>query len=401
MLNQETKDFIKSHFLDDVRQLALQSKSFVDSPIDFQEALIQISGRQMIEHKIPSWYKLENIIYPSRLSIEQSSSELTAKYKASIVSGSTLVDLTGGWGVDTAFMSEHFFQAIHIEQQEKLSAIAGHNFQVLGYDHIQTYTMDGECYLKEVSLVDCIYIDPARRSDSGKKQIRIEDCEPNLIHIQDLLIDKTHQVLIKLSPMLDINAALGILKSVWAIHVVSVENECKELLFLLSKEHNVEEPVITAVNLNRNGKHQLLSFSLLEEKKIEITYTSNIETYLYEPNASLLKSGYYKGIARYYQLNKLHADSHLYTSSQYFPDFQGRTFRVDAVYSMSKKEVSSLLKEITQANISTRNFPLSVAELRKKLKLKEGGENFLFATTLANGKHVLIKCRKIGWKQTS
>jgi hypothetical protein len=393
MLNQATREFIQAHRFDDVQKLALQSKFSFDSEIDWQEALTQLAGCQTIENKIPSWYAWDKIIYPVRLSLEQCSSEMTAQYKASLLSGNSLVDLTGGFGVDTAFLSVNFTQVDYVERDEKLSTIAGHNFGVLGLNHIRTHCADGITYLQQIQAVDCIYLDPARRSDSGKKLMLIEDCEPNLIEIQELLLDKANQVLIKLSPMLDINAALKVLKSLREIHVVSVENECKELLFLLEKE-NKKKPIITTINLKKNGNHQCLSFPISEEKEITINYTSQLQTYLYEPNTSLLKAGFFKGISQHYQINKIHSDSHLYTSSQLIADFPGRIFKIEAVYSMSKADLNLLSKELEKANIAVRNFPLSVAELRKKLKLKEGDENYLFATTLANEKHVLIQCKK-------
>jgi len=393
MLNKATQEFIKAHRLDNVQKLALQSKSLSNQEINFPAALTQIAGRQTIEHKLPFWYNLDAIIYPVRLSLEQCSSEYTAQYKSSLLSGNSLVDLTGGFGVDTAFLSEKFSVAAYVEQQEELSAIAKHNFQVLGLNHIQTYFADGVTYLKAMDKVDCIYLDPARRSDSGKKVMLIEDCEPNLIQIQDLLLEKANQVLIKLSPMLDINAALKSLKYVHEIHVVSVENECKELLFLLKKGEN-QDPLITAVNLKKKGEHSFVSFHFSEEKEIEMDYVSEVETYIYEPNASLLKAGFYKGTAKQYQLKKLHPDSHLYTSNQLVSNFPGRIFKVEAVSSMNKKDLNPFLKNMEKANISVRNFPLSTAELRKKLKLKDGGEVYLFATTLKNAKHILIKSSK-------
>jgi hypothetical protein len=390
MLSAEEKQFICEHLSDDVTQLALQSHSFAHWKIDFPFVLRQIAGRQQIRNKIPSWYLIDDIVYPFRLALEQSSSEQTAKYKTTLLSGNSFVDLTGGLGVDTAFISRNFRRANYVEKQAELVEIARHNFIVLGLTHVDVYSMDGMDYLQLLNFVDCIYIDPARRSHSGKKVILIEDCEPDLIAIQDCLLEKSGKVLVKLSPMLDIKSALKALKNVTEIHVVSVDNECKELLFILDKKVS-EEAVITCVNIKKTGEVQKLLFTFTEEKESTISYAGEVKNYLYEPHASLLKAGFYKGIALRYRVEKLHPDSHLYTSSEWISDFPGRIFRVEAV--VNKKELKKTLQGMDKANITVRNFPLSAVELRKQLKLKEGGDNYLFASTLANGKHVVIKCK--------
>jgi hypothetical protein len=391
-MNEITRQFIAEHRLDDVQKLALQSKFFADSGIDKTFALTQIAGRQIIAHKIPSWYQSDDLMYPARLSLEQCSSETTARYKASLLSGRSFADLTGGFGVDTAFIAGQFPQAAYVERQTELASIARHNFSVLGLNHIQIYPMDGVPFLLEMDPVDCLYLDPARRSGTGQKVVLIEDCEPNVIEIKDLLLEKAGTVLIKLSPMLDIHAALKALNPVSEVHIVSVENECKELLFLLRKDHR-QEPVITCINFGKQG-NQTEIISLSEEKTASISCTSDVKEYLYEPNASLLKAGFYKGIAWRYAVEKLHPDSHLYTSEQLIPDFPGRIFQVETVSSFNKKDLKEMLNGTGQANISVRNFPLPVLELRKKLKLQEGGGVYLFATTLSDGKHVIIKCRR-------
>ena len=393
MLSEKEKQFIQEHLLDDVKLLALQSKSFAGLEINYPFVLAQIAGRQQIKNKIPSWYSLVDLVYPPRISLEQCSSEITAQYKASLLSGDSFVDLTGGFGVDTAFISPRFTQVHYVERQEVLIPIVRHNFSALQSNNIAIHPVDSVEYLQQMQAVDCIYIDPARRSDSGRKVVLIKDCEPNLVDIQDLLLEKANQVLIKLSPMLDIKSTLSTLENVREVHIVSVENECKELLFLLAKETQ-EEPRITCLNFNRNGNHPTFTFSFSEEKGIQVQYAENVKEYLYEPNVSILKAGFYKGIAHRYCLEKLHSDSHLYTSSELIPDFPGRAFQVEAVSSLNKKELKETLSHVEKANLSIRNFPLSVDELRKRLKLKEGGDVYLFATTLAKGKHVLIKCRK-------
>ena len=395
MLNEATRQFIREHRLDDVQQLALRFKPAPDSEIDLTAALTQIAGRQTIAHKIPSWYEQEEIVYPIRLSLEQCSSETTARYKASLVSGNSLTDLTGGFGVDTAFMATQFTQAHYVERQAELAAIARNNFAVLGLNPIQTHNTDGIAFLKTMPPVDCLYLDPARRSATGKKTVRIEDAEPDILAVQDLLLAKAENVLIKLSPLLDIHAALKVLKNVKQIHIVGVDNECKELLFLLRGDFS-GEPAIICVNIHKQGV-QSDTFTWSEEKNATVSCTSDLKEYLYEPNASLLKSGCYKSIGLRYAVDKLHPDSHLYTSSRYLPNFPGRIFQVETVSLFNKKELKVLLNDIRRANITVRNFPLTVEQLRKRLKIQEGGEIYLFATTLANGCHVLLKTKKTGY----
>ncbi|MDR0799811.1 MAG: class I SAM-dependent methyltransferase [Dysgonamonadaceae bacterium] len=387
MLSEREKQWIRAHLSDDVRHLALQN-SFPFPAGRKSFLLQQIAGRQQIQNKIPSWYAMDELVYPARLSLEQCSSEQTAQYKASLVAGDSLMDLTGGFGVDTIFMAPKFRQVDYVEKQCELAEIVQQNVKALGLNQIQIHQQDALDYLQRLpETIDLIYLDPARRSHSGEKIVRIEDCEPNVIEIQDLLLRKTRQVLLKLSPMLDIQSALNVLKNVQQVHVVSVENECKELLFLLQPDYQ-EEPAIICVNFRKKGNHPAVCFKRPEEKKRNISHASHVRNYLYEPNSSILKAGYYKGITRKYSVEKLHPDSHLYTSDTFISDFPGRIFQVAGVFAPDKKELGAA--GIYKANLAVRNFPLSVAELRKKLNLKEGGEVYLFATTLADGKRVLI-----------
>ncbi|GHT12871.1 hypothetical protein FACS189426_16900 [Bacteroidia bacterium] len=408
--NEATLRFIRNHRFDDVRKLALQARSLADPEVDILAALTQIEGLQSAENKIPSWFQSEGVIYPPALSMEQCSSEATARYKASLLSGNSFVDLTGGFGVDFAFIAPKFIETSYVEKQAGLCELAAHNLKVLGLNPAKIENTDAVEYLKKMSPVDTVFIDPARRSDVGKKVVAIENCEPDLSAIQDLLLEKAESVLIKLSPMLDISQALLVFtpkspegdfkpplggwgSNVAEVHVVSLDNECKELLFLLKRNFNRETRII-CVNLNKKGERQEISFCPSQEKECHIEYTSLVGNYIYEPNASILKAGFFKGLTRSYPIRKFHSDSHLYTSETLIQDFPGRTFQVETYASFNKKELKELLQGVDKANLSIRNFPLSVAELRKKLKLKEGGEIYLFATTLANAKHVIIKGRK-------
>lgn len=386
-LSPETLQFIQEHLQDDVRLLALQAKKY--PLVDMNMAITQIAGRQSIVHKLPDWYKTPGLLFPPHLSLEQCSSETTALYKSSLLKGNSLVDLTGGFGVDCAFLSSMFKEVAYVERQKELVDIASHNFRVLGLLHIQTHHQDSISYLQQTKPIDCIFIDPARRNRHGGKVIALSDCEPNVEEIQELLLEKAEQILIKLSPMLDLSLALRSLRHVGEVHVVSVQNECKELLLLLQKKQT-ENPSIHCVNFTNNGK-QMFSFLPEEEATAHCTYTVELGKYLYEPNASILKSGAFKSVAQSFSICKLHPNSHLYTSDTLIKDFPGRVFEITGSASLKDK---SLLADIRQANISTRNFPLSTAEIRKRLKLKDGGNVYLFATTLSDGKHVVIRCQK-------
>lgn len=395
MFTEATRNFILQHRFQDVRQLALSAKGKENSGVDLSAAMIQIAGRQSVEKKIPSWFGNDDIIYPLHLSLEQCSSELTARYKASIISGKKLVDLTGGFGVDCAFLSGKFESVIYVEKQMELCEIAKHNFRVLNCVHISIRNIDAENFLKTMVPVDCIYLDPARRSRVGRKTVAISDCEPDVSRLKGELFEKSDCVLVKLSPMLDISLALQSLPETSEVHIVSVDNECKELLFLLKKD-TVDSPLIICVDLKKNGTTTTFSYHRKDEKEMQIEYTSEVGKYLYEPNASILKAGAYKSVALKYKLCKFHVDSHLYTHDSYISGFPGRVFEIEAVTSFNRSELKSVMSNVEQANLSVRNFPMQAEDLRKRLKLRDGGIYYLFATTLAGGKKVLLLCKKTG-----
>lgn len=393
MLTPELLDFVKEHEKDDIRALALRAKKYAH--IDMELAIRQIQGRKIAKDKLPTWYGYEQIIYPKHLSLEQSSSEQTALYKASLCSGDFLVDLTGGLGVDFSFMSKSFFKAIYVEQQEELTEIATENFQTLGLSNAEVINQDSVSYLRTMPKVDTIFIDPARRDNVGKKTVLIEDCTPNLIEIEDLLEEKAKEkVIIKLSPMLDITLALNTLKGITDVHIVSVNNECKELLFVKDKRVGEQPVQFHCINI-RNDKTDTYTFTKEQEETAKINYRSNAGKYLYEPNASILKAGAYKSIAQSYGIGKLHVNSHLYSSEVLVEDFNGRILLINSVLGFNKKDIKDHLSKIGQANITVRNFPLSVQEIRKKTKIKEGGDIYIFATTMADEKKVLLVCEKI------
>lgn len=391
LIDASTSQFIKEHINDDPIKLALQAKKYPD--VDMNVAIAQIAGRKIASEKLPSWMQIDELIFPSHLSMEQCSSEATALYKSSLMKGESFVDLTAGFGIDCAFIAKNFTRATYVERQEELCVIARNNYPLLGLNQVNIVNGDGVAYLNEMDEVDWLFLDPARRNKQGGKTVAIEDCEPNVAELWKLLLQKSPKVMIKLSPMLDITLALQSLAFVSEVHVVSVANECKELLIVLDRNAVDCEINITSVNLLKTGEAQLFTFTRNEEL-CECEYTYQIGRYLYEPNASILKAGAYKSIANRYGLKKLHPNSHLYTSDNLVSQFPGRKFSVESVFGLGKKEIKSNLGDIKKANITIRNFPSTVDELRKRIKLGDGGNLFLFATTLVDEQKVLIKCTK-------
>lgn len=390
-VSAETLQYIKEHACDDVRSLALQAKKYPE--VDMAFAVTQIAGRQIAAVKLPSWAAQSDLLYPRHLSMEQCSSEATALYKSGLVQGDTFADLTGGFGVDCSFLSRRFRTSHYVERQSELCDLARHNFPLLGLD-IEVHHQDGVSFLQQMQPVDCIYLDPARRDGHGGKTVAISDCEPDLCQLEELLVSKARTVLVKLSPMLDLSLALKELHYVCEVHIVSVQSECKELLLLLSKDALVPEVPVHCTQLLAGGAQRHYIFTQEQERSADCPLAASVGAYLYEPNASILKAGAYRSLTQAYPVKKLHISSHLYTSDSLVTDFPGRTFNVVAVAGFGKKDLKVLLGGLEKANLTIRNFPSSVADLRKRLKLKEGGDDYLFATTLANGEKVLVHGRK-------
>lgn len=390
-MNKVTEDFIREHADADVRQLALQAKK--NPEVDLTYALEQIAGRQKAKMKLPSWAKIDGMVYPPHISMEQCSSELTAKYKAEIVPcGNCLVDLTGGFGVDFSFIAKKFKHAVYVERQNHLCAIASENFRLLGLDNAEVVNADGIDYLHQMDHADLVFIDPARRDDHGGRTYGIADCTPNVLEVMDELMQKTDMLLLKLSPMLDWRKAVRDLGGASEVHIVSVDNECKELLIMV--RHDVQQIKVVCVNLLSNGERDVFEFDDTESTPMHQNISS--KTYLFEPNASIMKAGCFDEIQARFPVAQLDNNSHLFVSDHEIPDFPGRRFKIEHVTSMNKRELKEALTGIDRANIAVRNFPVSVAELRKKLKLKDGGDVFIFATTVAKEGHQLFICRKIG-----
>ncbi len=411
-MNQATQDFIRQHQEDDVRRLAFLGGKYPEVDVPF--ALDQIRGRKLARAKLPRWASLDGIVYPPHISMEQCSSEQTAQYKAELAERllqdkKPFVDLTGGFGVDFSYIAERLgVKSMYVERQAHLCEMAKENFKLLGLKDAEVKNGDGAEVLRSLRHIGLIFIDPARRDDAGNKVVSLKDCTPDVTVLQDEMLDKADYIIIKLSPMLDWHRAVSELKHVREVHIVSVGNECKELLLVLSAE-NMEESTLSSSGhgTTRKGNLQIfcvndaLSF-VCDEKRMatsaaKIAPVDKIKEmrYLYEPNASLMKAGGFGVLSERYGIGMLSKNSHLFVSESPVVDFPGRSFRIIAYSSFNKKELKKQLAGIAKANIATRNFPLSVAELRKRLKLKDGGETYIFATTLADGSHVLIITNKI------
>lgn len=436
-MNQATQDFIRQHQDDDVRQLAFLGSKYPE--VDMPFALDQIRGRKMARVKLPRWASLEGIIYPPHISMEQCSSESTALYKAELAgrllglpassSGIEMkaeneiefVDLTGGFGVDFSYIAARLgVKSMYVERQAHLCEAAKENFGRLGLKNAIVKNGDGIevlhsflpkkddaasaddslgiIYDQPLSLLKTnlglkiIFVDPARRDDAGNKVVSLKDCTPDVTVLQEEMLSKADYVIIKLSPMLDWHRAISELSHVREVHIISVNNECKELLLVLSARNMGENLRIYCINDAQSFVCDELD---MESSLVKIAPSTLEEMqYLYEPNASLMKAGCFGVLSGRYDARMLSKNSHLFVSQAPIEAFPGRSFRIIAVSSFNKKELKRHLSGITKANIATRNFPLSVAELRKRLKLKDGGETYIFATTLSNESHVLMITEK-------
>ncbi|PWI29206.1 SAM-dependent methyltransferase [Flavobacteriaceae bacterium LYZ1037] len=388
VLNIENQAFINKNINTDLAVLLF--KKHTKLHVDIKVLIEQIEAKKRCKKKLPTWFQTSNIYYPNKLNIEQTSSEITAKYKASLISGNSIIDITGGFGVDCFYFSKYFRTVIHCEIDKELSKIVSHNFKQLESSNIQTITKDGVLYLKdENSKFDWIYIDPSRRHDSKGKVFFLYDCLPNVPEHIDLLFNCSTNILIKTSPLLDLTIGITELKHVKTIHIVAVNNEVKELLWILEK-NNIETDIqIRTVNISsKNEEH--FSFNLINESTAESKYSLPL-TYLFEPNAAILKSGGFNSISIQLQLKKLHQHSHLYTSNRLI-EFPGRQFIIEQIVPYNKKQFKKI--GVDKANVTTRNFPESVETIRKKLGIKVGGNKYIFATTNLENQKILIICIK-------
>lgn len=387
ILHPEIQNYINKNLNTDVSKILFKGTNF--SNISTQEIVEQIQAKKKCKDKLPTWFNTKNIYYPNKLNIEQTSSEITANYKANLISGNFLIDLTGGFGVDCYYFSKKISEVYHCEINEALSKIVNYNYEQLEINNIKTITKNGLDYLKSTNKkFDWIYIDPSRRNDKKGKVFLLKDCLPNVPENLDLLFEKSNNILIKNSPILDVKSGINELKYVKEIHIISSNNEVKELLYIL--EQNYIKPIqIKTINISKNNL-QLFDFKLNTDS---ISTYSLTKKYLYEPNASIMKSGGFNEISNQYKIDKLHTNSHLYTSDKLI-DFPGRKFEILHTIPFDKKQLKKLIPE-GKANITTRNFPLTVAQIRKKTKLKDGGKNYLFFTTNLNNKHIVAICKKV------
>ena len=435
IMNDETREFVAMHRNEDVRELALKAKRV--EGLDLPLALDQIAGWQIARKKLPQWASCEGIVYPPHISMEQCSSQFTAQYKSEIaqtllapaatvrarvsdsgesvmqtaksafqlsdspesdtlVARSSMVDLTGGFGVDFSYLARGFSQATYVERQRHLCDLAEHNMAALGLDQARIVCGDGVEYLRQMGPVDFIYLDPARRDEHGSRTYAIEDCTPNVFELRDLLLAKSQYTLVKLSPMLDWRKAVADFDgAVREVHIVATGNECKELLLVLGQQVHEEPSAPRVFCVNDNQRIDYDSAAYTQGLRIGGKPLPEAKNYLYEPNASIMKAGCFDLVEERFGVTQVGPSSHLFVSATPVADFPGRGFAIEAIGGMNKKDIKRLLNGTKQANIAVRNFPLTAPQLRKKLKLADGGPVYLFGTTMQGCDHVLLRTSKI------
>lgn len=387
LLTTDIQFFITQNIGKNASTLALQKNPF--PTIDFKLILNQIESKSKAKDKLPTWFATPNIIFPTKISVEQTSSETTALYKASLVSGTSLLDASGGFGIDDYYFSKKIKKVIHCELNSELSTIVSHNFNALQTNNVECITGDSTDILNKLNQqFDYIYIDPSRRNDQKGKVFMLNDCLPNVPVLQDFYFNFTSNILIKTAPLLDITSGLTELKNVKNIHIVAVDNEVKELLWEIEKNY-VNPITIKTVNFSKKNT-ELFEFQL---NNSNFSIYSLPQKYLYEPNSAIMKSGGFNEVSSHYNLEKLHVNSHLYTSDNLI-DFPGRIFEIIQTISYSKNEMKNILQG-TKANITTRNFPDSVETIRKKWKINDGGNVYCFFTTDKNDNKIVLLCKKL------
>lgn len=452
IMNDETREFVAMHRNEDVRELALKAKRV--EGLDLPLALDQIAGWQIARKKLPQWASCEGIVYPPHISMEQCSSQFTAQYKSEIaqtllapaatvrarvsdsgesdnqttksepqlsdsaesvmqtaksafqlsdspesdtlVAKRAMVDLTGGFGVDFSYLARGFSQATYVERQRHLCDLAEHNMAALGLDQARIVCGDGVEYLRQMGPVDFIYLDPARRDEHGSRTYAIEDCTPNVLELRDLLLANSQYTLVKLSPMLDWRKAVADFDgTVREVHIVATGNECKELLLVLGQQVHEEPSAPRVFCVNDNQRIDYDSAAYTQGLRIGGKPLPEAKNYLYEPNASIMKAGCFDLVEERFGVTQVGPSSHLFVSATPVADFPGRGFAIEAIGGMNKKDIKRLLNGTKQANIAVRNFPLTAPQLRKKLKLADGGPVYLFGTTMQGCDHVLLRTSKI------
>jgi 16S rRNA G966 N2-methylase RsmD len=391
----ELRDFIQEHLNDDTAALLLAARRY--QGIDVPFAVEQIEARKRLKGKLPEWYENAELVMGGKVPAEQCSSEVTARYKRSIIEGESLCDMTGGMGVDFWYMSDGMKQAIYTERNETLCEIAKHNFQMLkDGKHPEVEVKCGDGRDLPIPLVDIIYLDPARRAGDGSRVYAMEDCEPNIVAWQDELLQKAKMLLVKLSPMVDLTDVLRKLKGVSDVYIVGVRNECKEVL--VKQAHALGDSL-------HAGCVKVHCVDFLTDKKIEDSYnltdkneitvvSDGVGNYLYEPDVTLMKAQAFGSLCQRFPVYQLDVETHLMTSDEFIADFPGRIFEVEDLIPFSSKVLKRLKKEIPQANIATRNFVMTAEELQKRSGIKDGGEVYLFGAKVKDMGQILLKCRK-------
>lgn len=388
LLQPDVQEYLEEHQDTPVTTFILKGSPFQNLTV--QELAQQLEGKRRIKTKLPLWYSTKGILFPPKVNLEQTSSEITAQYKARVIKGNTIADITGGLGIDSYYFSKVASQVTHIEMNKEVSAFAKANLATLDVFNIHCITANAIDYLSHNDVFyDVIYVDPGRRTDAKGKVFMLNDCLPNVPKYIDLLLSKCTTLWIKTAPLLDITAGLKELKNVSEIHIVAVKNEVKELLWRIEQK-DCSNPQMYTINHHGDTLDQV-SFTYQDLYASKATYEYP-KTYVYEPNASLLKSGGFNWISEHYKIDKLHTHTQLYTSDTLIP-FPGRSFKIDRIVPYNKQLKKALV--IDKAHITTRNFKESVLEIRKKFKIKDGGNIYLFFTTLLDDKKVVLVCHKV------
>ena len=387
ILKPEIQDFIEDNRSESITNLALQENPFPN--LDYKIILNQIEAKKKSKDKLPTWFSKTNIVYPAKVSVEQTSSEIAANFKSTLVTGKFLADLTGGFGVDCLYFSKHFETVIHCEINSELSEIVKHNFGVFGIKNVHCIVGDSFDFLKSTSeRIDCIYIDPSRRNETKGKVFMLKDCLPNVPENLDFYFQHTSKILLKTAPILDITAGLSELKNVKNIYIIAIKNEVKELLWEFEKECT-EKIQIKTINFDKIKTEEFnYVFNSLTEPSFSLP-----KKYLYEPNSAIMKSGGFNEISKQFSIDKLQEHSHLYTSYELI-DFPGRVFEIQKTILYSKNEMKENFVN-KKFNITIRNFPETVETIRKKWKIKEGGNEYSFFTTDLNNNKIALICTKI------
>ncbi|AYA38412.1 hypothetical protein D3Y59_15970 [Hymenobacter oligotrophus] len=392
-LSAAARQYVAEHLHDDPATLALQARRYPDLPV--RELVQQIQARQKAKAKLPAWAANPDLVFPASLSVEQASSARTAAFKAELVAGARVADLTGGFGVDTSHFAQQVGEVHYVERNAQLAEVVRHNLGILGIGNVQVHVGDAAAWLREQpdGYFNWLYLDPARRDTADKKIFRLADCEPDVLRLLPLLLRKAERILLKTSPMLDVEQALQELGRVRRLWVVAVDNECKEVLYELGQEAAVDPERLT-INLMRDGREQSFRTNRTREAKATPRYAEP-QTYIYEPNVAVLKAGGFKSVGASYNLLKLHQHSHLYTSHTLREDFPGRIFQCRAVCKYDKKELLAHLDADQRAHVTVRNFPDSVADFRYRTGIREGGTTYLLATTDLRGRLIVLVCDRL------